>query len=243
MFSRILPRPLESQPMHQEAHPLLPALAFLLAVAGFATPALAQPAAAPAAPAQSAAVSVAFLGDSLTGGYGLDGDQAYPAVINRTFKAEGREVEVINAGISGDTTAGGLARIDWLLRRKPDILVVCLGANDGLRGLSLASSEQNLRAIVAKGQAAGARVLLVGMQIPPNYGPEYTRGFAAIYPKLAKELNLPLVPFLLEGVAGKKELNQADGIHPTAPGQEMLAKTVLVHLRPLLQQVAKAKSR
>lgn len=198
------------------------------------------PGVAPAAKAPDVVV-ITFLGDSLTAGYGVDGDQAFPAIIQRTLRAEGLKVDVVNAGISGDTTAGGLARMDWLLRRQPDVLVVSLGANDGLRGMPIASSEQNLRAILQKGKAAGALVLLLGMMIPPNYGTDYIQKFAKIYPKLAQEEGVDLVPFLLEGVAGKRELNQADGLHPTAAGQEIVAKTVLVQLRPLVRQVAAAK--
>lgn len=187
-----------------------------------------------AASKASSELNIVFLGDSLTAGYGLDGEQAFPALVEKALLAEGHKVQVVNAGISGDTSAGGLARMDWLLKRKPDLLVVCLGANDGLRGLSLDSSEKNLRGILEKGKAAGARILLIGMQIPPNYGPDYTRRFAEIYPRLAKEQGVELLPFLLEGVAGRRELNQADGIHPTAEGQQILARTVLSTLRPLV---------
>ncbi len=227
-------------------HPFFPravvlaALAILFSVGPVAGQA---PAAAPPAAAATNEVTITFLGDSLTAGYGLDGDQAFPALIEKALRAEGSPVAVVNAGISGDTTAGGLARVDWLLRRKPDILVVSLGANDGLRGLSLDASEKNLRTILEKGKAAGARVLLLGMMIPPNYGPEYIRRFAGIYPRLAKDLDIDLMPFLLEGVAGKRDLNQADGLHPTAAGQEIVAKNVLIYLRPLVHQVAAAKKK
>jgi acyl-CoA thioesterase-1 len=184
------------------------------------------PAARPApAPAQPAPPLVVFLGDSLTAGLGLDEDQAYPALLGRQLNQEGKAVRVVNAGVSGDTTAGGLSRLDWLLGQHPDVLVVGLGANDGLRGLPLTEIESNLREIVRRSQAAGARVLLLGMRIPPNYGP-YADQLAALYPKLAKELNVPLVPFLLDKVGGIRSLNQADGIHPTAKGQEIVAKTV-----------------
>lgn len=196
-------------------------------------PAAQPPPAAAPAPRESAPL-VVFLGDSLTAGYGLAEDQAYPAVIRERLAAEGVAARVVNAGISGDTTAGGLARLDWLLRQKPSVVVVALGANDGLRGVPLAQTESNLRRILERLQAAGARPLLAGMMIPPNYGPDYTRGFAALYPRLARELAVPLIPFLLAGVAAEADLNQADGIHPTAEGQKELAETVLGHLRPLL---------
>jgi acyl-CoA thioesterase-1 len=193
------------------------------------------PAVRPAAPA---APLVVFLGDSLTAGLGLDENQAYPALLGRQLNQEGKAVRVVNAGVSGDTTAGGLSRLDWLLGQHPDVLVVGLGANDGLRGLPLTEIESNLRHIVRRSQAAGARVLLLGMRIPPNYGP-YAGQLAALYPKLAKELNVPLVPFLLDKVGGVRSLNQADGIHPTAKGQEVVAKNV----RPYLEKVlAKPKA-
>ena len=177
---------------------------------------------------------VVFLGDSLTAGYGLDEEQAFPALVESRLEEAGRPIRMVNAGISGDTTAGGLNRLDWLLSQQPDLLVVCLGANDGLRGVELTSSEENLRQIVTKAKEKDVTVLLVGMLIPPNYGPDYTEQFAAIYPKLAEELDVALLPFLLEGVAADPELNLADGIHPNADGHEILATTVLQHLTPLL---------
>ncbi len=179
-------------------------------------------------------ILVIFLGDSLTAGYQLDEDQAFPAHVEASLIAAGHPVRVVNAGISGDTTTGGLARLDWLLRQEPDILVVGLGGNDGLRGTTLETSEANLRAIILRARAAGARVLLAGMLIPPNYGPDYTRAFAAIYPRLATDLDLPLIPFLLAGVAARPELNLEDGIHPNAEGQRLVAETVLKHLEPLV---------
>ena len=193
------------------------------------------PATAPSQPAPASAPLVVFLGDSLTAGLGLEADQAYPARIDALLAAQGEPVRVLNAGVSGDTTAGGLSRLSWLLKQKPDVLVVGLGANDGLRGLPLAEIEKNLREILRRGQDGGAKVLLLGMQIPPNYG-DYARDFAAIYPRIAKDLDVPLVPFLLEGVGGEVRLNQADGIHPTAEGHEILAKTVLPYVEPLVKE-------
>jgi acyl-CoA thioesterase I len=194
------------------------------------------PAARPAPAPVQAAPLIVFLGDSLTAGLGLDENQAYPALLGRQLNQEGRAVRVVNAGVSGDTTAGGLSRLNWLLGQHPDVLVVGLGANDGLRGLPLTEVESNLRQIVRRSQAAGARVLLLGMRIPPNYGP-YADQLAALYPKLAKELDVPLVPFLLDKVGGIRSLNQADGIHPTAQGQEIVAKNV----RPYLEKVLTKK--
>jgi len=177
---------------------------------------------------------IVFLGDSITAGLGLSADQAFPAILGDMLRAEDTPVQIVNAGVSGDTTAGGLRRLDWLLRQRPDIVVVGLGGNDGLRGLELGASEENLRAIIQKCREAGARVLLLGMLIPPNYGPEYTAQFRDLYPRLAQELDVPMVPFVLDKVGGEAHLNQADGIHPTAEGHELVAKNVLPHLRPLL---------
>jgi acyl-CoA thioesterase-1 len=198
-----------------------------------------QPAPAPAAPAAARPAAtegplVIFLGDSLTAGLGLEADQAYPAVLDRRLDAEGTPVRVLNAGVSGDTTAGGLARLGWLLRQKPDVLVVGLGANDALRGLDLGEVEKNLREIVRRGKASGVRVLLLGMMIPPNYGPDYTERFRAIYPRIAKDMDVPIVPFLLDKVGGVADLNQADGVHPTAKGQEMVADNVEPYLVKML---------
>ena len=203
------------------------------------------PARSPPAPQSPAAPEprgdealVVFLGDSLTAGYELAEREAFPALVEARLREGGRAVRVVNAGVSGDTTAGGLARLDWLLGQETDVLVVGLGANDGLRGVPLESSEANLRGILERAQAEGVRVLLAGMLIPPNYGPDYTGRFAAIYPRLADELGVPLIPFLLEGVAARPELNLPDGIHPNAEGQRRVAETVLRYLEPILDEVA-----
>jgi acyl-CoA thioesterase-1 len=177
---------------------------------------------------------VVFLGDSLTAGLGLGEEEAFPARVASSFAAAGRPIRVVNAGVSGDTSAGGLARLDWLLRQRPDVLVVELGANDGLRGLPVEMTAANLRAIVSRARQAGVRVLLVGIQVPPNYGPDYARRFAAVFPELARELDVPLLPFLLEGVAGVPQLNLPDGIHPTAEGHERLARNVMPYLEQVL---------
>ena len=180
---------------------------------------------------------VVFLGDSLTAGLGVDRDQAYPAIVTGMLAKQGIEIDAVNAGVSGDTTAGGLRRLDWLLKQKPDVLVVGLGGNDGLRGIDLRDSENNLRQIITRARDAGTRVLLLGMLIPPNYGPDYTRQFAQIYPKLAEELDVPLVPFLLENVGGEAQYNQRDGIHPTPEGHQIVAKNVAPHLREVVEQL------
>jgi len=189
-----------------------------------------------AAPAAAAARGplVIFLGDSLTAGLGLAEDQAYPAQVAARLAGRGAPIRAINAGVSGDTSAGGLARLDWLLGQHPDVVVLALGANDGLRGVALADTEKNLREIVRRCRGAGARVLLLGMQIPPNYGPDYAGGFRALYPRIAKEMDVPLVPFLLEGVGSVAELNQADGMHPTAEGQEKVADNVAPYLERMV---------
>jgi acyl-CoA thioesterase-1 len=226
---------------------LIPALALVLGACGAAEPTISvstpvavpakrpAPVAAPAPARKPAAPLVIFLGDSLTAGLGLDEAQAYPALIDRDLRRAGIPARVINAGVSGDTTAGGLARIGWLLGQHPDLVVIGLGANDGLRGLPLTEVEANLRQIIQRSRAAGARVLLLGMRLPPNYGP-YAEQFTALYPKLAKELNVPLVPFLLDKVGGIRSLNQADGIHPTAEGQEIVARNVLPYLEKTLEK-------
>jgi acyl-CoA thioesterase-1 len=141
---------------------------------------------------------------------------------------------VLNAGVSGDTSAGGLRRLDWLLAQRPDVLLVELGGNDGLRGMPVSETRRNLEAIVKTARGADVAVLLLGMRLPPNLGPEYTRDFAALYPALADALDVPLVPFLLEGVAGRAELNLPDGIHPNREGQRLVAENVLPALRELL---------
>jgi acyl-CoA thioesterase-1 len=180
---------------------------------------------------------VVVLGDSLTAGLGVAADEAFPARLQARIRAEGYAYRVTNAGVSGDTTAGGLRRVDWVLRANPEIVIVALGANDGLRGQSPPAIRANLEEIVARLQAAGARVLLVGMRLPPNYGADYTKEFEAIFPAVARRAKVALMPFLLDGVAADPRLNQADGIHPTAAGQQIMADRVWPYLRPLLRPV------
>ncbi len=177
------------------------------------------------------------LGDSITAGLGVAADEAFPARLEARLRAEGYAYRVVNAGVSGDTTAGGLRRVDWALRSSPEVVIVALGANDGLRGQSPQAIRANLEEIVARFQAAGARVLLVGMRLPPNYGAEYTKEFEAVFPAVARRAKITLMPFLLDGVAADSRLNQADGIHPTAAGQQMIADRLWPYLRPLLRPV------
>ena len=180
---------------------------------------------------------VVALGDSLTAGLGVAADEAFPARLQARLRAEGYDYRVVNAGVSGDTTAGGLRRVDWALRAHPDVVIVALGANDGLRGQSPQAIRANLEEIVARLQAAGVRVLLVGMRLPPNYGAEYTKEFEAVFPAVARRAKITLMPFLLDGVAADPRLNQADGIHPTAAGQQMIADRLWPYLRPLLRPI------
>jgi acyl-CoA thioesterase-1 len=180
---------------------------------------------------------VVFFGDSLTAGLGVAQEEAFPAVLRRTFEKEGHPFRAINAGISGDTTAGGLSRLEWILAQHPDVIVLELGANDGLRGLPLDASEANLRRMIQKGREAGAVMILAGMMLPTNYGPEYTNRFAGLFPALAKEMKVPLVPFLLQGVATRPELTQPDGLHPTAKGYERVAENVRPYLEAVLQKL------
>lgn len=203
-----------------------------------AAPAPPRPAAETRPAPASGEPLVVFLGDSLTAGLGLAEEEAYPALLDRKLDEAGTPVRVLNAGVSGDTTAGGLSRLDWLLSQKPDVVVVGLGANDGLRALPVERTEQNLREIVRRAKATGAKVLLLGMQIPPNYGPEYTTAFAGMYPRIADELDVPLVPFLLEKVGGVRDLNLGDGIHPNAEGQKIVAENVLPYLEKLVERPA-----
>ena len=169
---------------------------------------------------------IIILGDSLTAGLGLDVGKAYPALVENQLSELGYPTEILNAGQSGDTTAGGLRRVDWLLKQHPDLLIVELGANDGMRGIPLPEIEKNLNGIIDKAQANNTPVFLMDMYIPSNFGKEYTDGFHAIFAKTAEEQDITLIPFILQDVAGKKELNQADGIHPTAEGHALMAEVV-----------------
>jgi acyl-CoA thioesterase-1 len=187
-----------------------------------------------AAPAPADERVIVALGDSLTAGLGVAADEAYPALLERRLRSVGSPYRVVNAGVSGDTTAGGLRRLDWVLRSHPEIVIVALGANDGLRGLPVAALRDNLTAIVTRLRAGGARVLLVGMRLPPNYG-AYAGEFAEAFREVARRTSAAFMPFLLEGVAGDASLNQADGIHPNAAGQRAVADRVWRSLRPLLR--------
>jgi acyl-CoA thioesterase-1 len=178
-------------------------------------------------------VIVAF-GDSLTAGHGVPVAESYPALLAARLSAEGYRYRVVNAGVSGDTTAGGLRRVDWGLRLNPEIVILELGANDALRGQDLSAVSANLDQLVDRFQSAGARVLLAGMRLPPNYGPRFGTEFQAMYKEVARRRGVPLMPFFLDGVGGNPRLNQRDGIHPTAEGYRVIVDRLWPYLLPLL---------
>jgi acyl-CoA thioesterase I len=196
-------------------------------------PAAAAPSAG--APNEASRPKIVALGDSLTAGYGLLEAQSYPALLQDKLNEDGYNWEVVNAGISGDTTAAGLQRLDWTLQ-EPDvrILILELGANDGLRGLSVSEMRKNLSAIIEHAQQKRIAVLLAGMEAPPNYGPEYAASFRQVYRDLAREYHVTLIPFMLTGVAGIGSLNQSDGIHPNIEGTRIVAETLWTALRPMV---------
>jgi len=183
--------------------------------------------------------NILFLGNSITAGYGLEPAQAYPALIQAKIDANRWNFKAINAGQSGDTTAGGLNRLNWLLKNRVDILVLELGGNDGLRGLPAETTKKNLQAIIdsIKKKYPEAKIILAGMKVPPNMGADYAKQFNAIFPELAKKNQAALIPFILEGVGGVREMNLADGIHPTANGHEIVANNVWKVLEPLLRSL------
>jgi acyl-CoA thioesterase-1 len=180
-------------------------------------------------------VILAF-GDSLTAGLGVPAEQAYPAVLAARLRAEGYAYRVVNAGVSGDTTAGGLRRVDWALRLAPDVVILELGVNDALRGQDLSGVRANLDQLVTRFQSAGARVLVAGMRLPPNYGARYDAQFQRVYEEVASRRGAALMPFFLEGVGGDPTLNQSDGIHPTAAGYRVVVGRLWPYLRPLLRR-------
>jgi acyl-CoA thioesterase I len=180
--------------------------------------------------------TIVFFGNSLTAGYGLTPQQAFPALIQNKIDSLGLPYRVINAGVSGETSTGGDARIDWILKQPLDVFVLELGANDGLRGIPVSQTKKSLQSIIDKVKAKypSARLVLAGMQIPPNMGASYTTEFKNLYPELATKYNITLIPFLLEGVGGEAKLNQEDGIHPSAEGAKIVAENVWKVLQPLL---------
>lgn len=179
---------------------------------------------------------ILFYGDSLTAGYGLSTEEAFPAVIEKKLKQQGKPTKVVNAGLSGETSAGGLNRLDWVLKQPVDVFVLELGANDGLRGLPLDQTRKNLQSIIDKviAKYPKAKIVIAGMLVPPNMGPDYTASFRKIFPELAKKNKATLIPFLLQDVAGNEKLNIADGIHPNVEGHKIVADNVLKVIEPLL---------
>jgi acyl-CoA thioesterase-1 len=195
-----------------------------------------NPSAPPAVEAAAIRPRVVFLGDSLTAGYGLPKEQSVPSLIQKQLDAEGYDYEVVNHGVSGDTSAGGVSRLDWALDGDVRVLVLELGANDGLRGLPVESTKANLSDIITRAKARGVTVLLTGMEAPPNHGPLYTQQFRQLFADLARAHEVAFVPFYLEGVAGNPALNISDGIHPNAAGAAIVQQTVWKALRPLLER-------
>ncbi len=173
-------------------------------------------------------------GDSLTAGLGVTPQESYPAQLEARLHAEGYSYRVVNAGVSGDTTAGGIRRLDWIIKTNPEIVILELGANDGLRGIPLNEVRANLSQIIQRLQDKGIQVVLAGMKLPPNYGPVYAVGFSNLFKELAKEYDIPVIPFFLEGVATRPELNQDDSLHPTAAGYSRVVDNILPVLLPLL---------
>jgi acyl-CoA thioesterase-1 len=185
---------------------------------------------------------IVCLGDSLTAGYGLEPREAWPALLQARLRTAGYDYEIVNAGVSGDTTAGGLRRLEWSLDGDVRILVVALGANDGLRGQSIAEMKRNLERVVRGAQARGITVLLAGMEVPSNFGQAYAASFRRAFRDLARERGVAFLPFLLAGVAGDPALNQGDSIHPNAVGTKMVAENVWQGLRPLLEAARRKRS-
>lgn len=179
---------------------------------------------------------IMFFGNSITAGYGVSTDEAFPARVQAILDSLGYPYKVVNAGLSGETSAGGLNRIDWVLRTVPDVFVLELGGNDGLRGLKLSETKKNLSAIIEKVEAVNpeAKIVLAGMEVPPNLGQDYTAEFKSLYKELAEVHDVVFIPFILEGVGGEEDLNQSDGIHPNVEGHQKVAQTVWGYLSPLI---------
>jgi len=195
------------------------------------------PAATAATPPAAAKKRLLFFGNSLTAGLGVEPEEAFAGLIGQKIDSLGLPYDVINAGLSGETTAGGRSRVGWILKQPVDVFVLELGGNDGLRGLPLSATRENLQGIVdtVRRRSPGAQIVLAGMQIPPNMGQTYSADFKAVFQEIATKNHLVLIPFLLEGVGGHSDLNQADGIHPTPAGHRIVARTVWAVLQPLLQ--------
>lgn len=214
---------------------IVPIILFLLAQGSL-------PTGAAAATAEALPKRVVFFGDSLTSGYGIDPGEAYPALIQEKINQRGWNMQSVNAGLSGETSAGGLRRIDWILRQPVDVFVLELGANDGLRGLQPVATKENLQGIIDRvnRKYPDAKVVVAGMQMPPNMGRSYQEEFSAIFPRLAHANEAALIPFFLEGVGGVAELNLPDGVHPTGRGHRIIAQTVWETIEPLLRELTES---
>ncbi|WP_372634692.1 arylesterase [Fodinibius sp.] len=190
------------------------------------------------ASAQEEPSRILFFGDSITAGHGIDKQKAYPALIQQKIDSLGWNYKAVNGGLSGETSSGGLRRIDWMLKQPVSVFILELGGNDGLRGIDPEVTKSNLQKIIDKVRAkySDAAIVLAGMQVPPNLGSDYTDAFRQVYPELAEQHDVELIPFLLEGVGGNDELNQSDGIHPTAEGHEVVAQNIWEVLEPILRQ-------
>ena len=197
--------------------------------------AVASPSPTPLAQSAQGRPRIVVLGDSLTAGLGLPIGQAYPALLQERLNKDGLKYDVVNAGVSGDTSAGGLSRLDWALDGDVRVLIVALGGNDALRGLPVDQLKRNIAQIIERAQARGITVVLAGMEAPPNFGRPYLVAFHQVYPALARQYQVALVPFLLQGVAGERALNQPDGIHPTAQGARIVADNVWAVLKPIVE--------
>ncbi len=185
--------------------------------------------------AQTPVKTLVIIGDSLTEGYGVAKEKAYPALLEEKLKADGKAWKIINSGVSGSTAASALSRVKWAMKSKPDLVMIALGANDGLRGIKVETTKKNLDDAMAELKKAGIPMIIGGMQMPANFGQAYTQSFKVMFSDLSKKYNATLVPFLLEGVAGDSKLNQADGIHPNEEGQKILADTVYKHIRDIIK--------
>lgn len=201
------------------------------------TKAVSQPVTSAQSPSEGAQQRMIFFGNSLTAGYQLDPADAFPALIADRLDSLGYSYEVVNAGVSGETSSGGLERVDWVISKGVDVFILELGANDGLRGIPTEETRTNLTGIIAKVRAQNpkAKIILAGMLVPPNMGEDYSKAFGSIYPDLAEQLDVALIPFLLEGVAGDPELNLADGIHPTPEGHQLVMETIWQVLKEVIQ--------
>lgn len=191
----------------------------------------------PKAPSKASPQTILFFGNSITAGYGVEPDEAFPALVGQKLDSAGLAYAIVNAGLSGETTAGGRSRVGWVLRQPVSVFVLELGGNDGLRGVPLTDTRRNLQAIIdtVRRRSPQAQIVLAGMQIPPNMGPDYAAQFKKLYAELAEKNQIKLIPFLLEGVGGVRKLNQRDGIHPTPAGHRLVARNVWAVLQPLLQ--------